>query len=265
MIHPCDLCQSNEGTEIHPGVLVCSNCGFVYVPGRRDPAAIARAWSEVYASGAYDPSWPGVRARLFYVAEWLDQNYGLAGKSVLDIGAGRGFFLEEVRRRGAHPVGLEPDVTNAQMIASKDIACFKGAIEDNFYIGQYDIVTILWTLENTGDCIAMLKWAKRHLNPGGCVAVATGSRLMVPPRKPWSRYVGTLDADLHCFRFSVATLARALLLADFDCTIVNDFEQNDVLLMIGVGADPDNIARWFTDDDPAAVAAYLADWARLWP
>src|SRR3990172_3596847 len=128
MIHACDLCGQTAATEIEPGIVVCSGCGFVYVPERRSAIEIAAAWSQVYANGDYSPSWPGVKARLYYVAEWLDQKIGLEGKTVLDIGAGRGFFLEQVKAPGRHPVGLEPDPGNANWIRSHDIACFTGAI-----------------------------------------------------------------------------------------------------------------------------------------
>lgn len=262
MTHTCDLCGESDGTEIEPGIFVCAGCGFVHVKERRDPKAIAAAWSEVYAGGHYSPEWPGVRARLFYVAEWLDQHVGLAGKSVLDIGAGRGFFLRLCRDRGAHSVGLEPDPSNVERIKSWDIACFHGAVEDHKNLGQYDLVTILWTLENCGDALAMLRFARGHLAPGGQVVVATGSRVLVPFKKSYSAYMGTQARDLHCFRWSARSLVRAFTLAGLQRRSENDFDQNDVLLMT---ADvPGNYVP-HPGDDPVEVVSFFSQWRNIWP
>lgn len=262
MTYPCDLCGETAGTEIEPGILVCLGCGFVYVPERRMPQEIAADWTNVYRSGAYDPNWPGVKARLYYVAEWLDQNIGLEGKTLLDIGAGTGFFLDEVSIRGAQPVGVEPDATNAQAIRSRNIHCFTGSIETVPSPGQYDIVTMLWTLENCGDCLAMLKYAKEALAPGGCVVVATGSRILVPFKKPYSSYFGKLSPDLHCFRWSVASLRQAFAKTGMSFQAWNDFEQNDVLLMT---ASPDDLVVPGWRNEPQAVVSFFRSWKEQWP
>lgn len=265
MTHACDLCGSSERTEIEPGIGVCIGCGFVYVPERRSPQEIAADWSNVYASGAYDPNWPGVKARLYYVAEWLDQTLRgrLGGKTVLDIGAGGGLFLEFCRDRGAHPVGLDPDGDNVARVRARDIACFQGAIEDHENLGQYDLVTMLWTLENCGDCLAMLRWARKHLAPGGRVVVATGSRILVPPRKSYAAYMGTQARDLHCFRWSRNSLTRAFFDADMMSEMENDFMQNDVMIMSAVhgGVKESDL----DGDDPDNVIDFFRDWKRQWP
>lgn len=261
---PCDLCSCSAGTEIEPGILVCSGCGFVFVPERRSPEAIAADWTNVYRSGAYDPNWPGVKARLYYVAEWLDQHIGLEGKTLLDIGAGTGFFLDEVSIRGATPVGLEPDAANACVIRSRNIHCFGGSIETVPNPGQYDIVTMLWTLENCGDCLAMLKYAKEALAPGGRVVVATGSRILVPFKKPYSSYFGKLNHDLHCFRWHLWSLSEALWKAGLMFGAVNDYEQNDVLLVTaekqrnGMFVEP-------AQPSPQAIVSFFRSWKEQWP
>src|SRR3990167_8461070 len=97
MIHNCDICGSAEAQEISCAreytndqpIHVCSNCGFVHVKERRSTGEIALAWDKLWGD-AYDSKWPGVKARLYYVAEWFDQKFGWAGKRALDIGAGGG-------------------------------------------------------------------------------------------------------------------------------------------------------------------------------
>lgn len=282
MARKCDLCGVTTGTEIEPKVFVCDGCGFVHVKERRSPAEIAAAWSEVYNSGAYDPNWPGVKARLFYVAEWLDQKYGLKGKSVLDIGAGKGVFLDYARVRGAVTAGIEPDAGNADMVRAKGHGCFTGMIEDvaeplTVDVGwfpesaQMDIVTILWTLENCGDCIDFLNHARNFLKDDGILVVATGSRILVPYKKPYSSYFGELSPDLHCYRWTPKSLSAAFdasfLEWVYDCSPygnrgINNWRENDVLLMVAKRADGSCLSP---KDDPKEVVDFFRSWKEIFP
>ncbi len=92
----CDLCGSTDYTVLEVArkyigdnepPVVCNNCGFCYVRTRRPAKEIAEDWNNIFGEG-YTSEWPGVKARLFYVAEFFDQHYGWKGKKVLDIGAG---------------------------------------------------------------------------------------------------------------------------------------------------------------------------------
>lgn len=165
--HNCDLCEEDnpEYLDMVPGAAVCGNCGFVYVPYRRSPEAIAKAWDDVWGEG-YTSAWPMVKARLTYVAEWIDQNIGLEGKSVLDIGAGEGAFGAIALECGAYVMGIEPSHKNCVKLDTVGIPYLEGTLEDAEGSSLwFDIVTILWTLENCGDCIDFLKRAKSFLKP----------------------------------------------------------------------------------------------------
>jgi SAM-dependent methyltransferase len=241
-------------------ISVCGNCGFVYVSERRSSAEIAASWGQIYSSGAYDPEWPAVKARLYYVAEWIDQTIGLKGKQLLDIGAGKGQFLREANRRGAHVFGIEPAADNF------DGWIRKHGIEDGAIPGDpFDIVTINWTLENCGDCLAMLRFAREHCKPDGWVVVATGSRLLVPFKKPLSKYLNpAVPADLHCFRWSYHSLSHAFQNAGirgFDH--LNPYEECDWMVAAGRPESPNAAPLPYVPDDPKEVMAFFATWERI--
>jgi len=268
MIHPCDLCGEMHSLDL-PGdpsgkIRICAKCGFVHVKERRSVQEIALAWDDIYSSGHYDPTWPGVRGRLFYVAEYLHQNIGLDGKSVLDIGAGNGDFLDFCRQKGAYPVGLDPSWSNCSKIKVRDIACFNGFADENSpVIGTYDLITLNWTLENTGNALSVLKWAKKCLAKDGNLSIATGSRLLVPFKKPLSSYLPQkLDYphDTHCFRWSVNSLTRACEAIGLTNHSQNDWQQRDELIMTFVRGEGEN-----ESDDPQAVREYFERWQREWP
>lgn len=256
----CDLCGELASTPLpqDPRIHVCSTCGFLYVPQRRSSAEIAASWADIYSSGAYDPEWPAVQARLFYVAAWIEQTIGLNGKSLLDIGAGNGRFMRQAEKRGACTFGIEPAASKEQH------HIINVAIEDCTLKEQFDIVTINWTLENCGDCLAMLRFARERCKPDGWVIVATGSRILVPFKKPLSKYLNKdIPADLHCFRWSFRSLTAMMGYAGLDYRHVNPYEECDWLV---VGASPtknDSQILAMARDDPKEVLAYFAAWERI--
>ena len=266
--HNCDLCGEDnpQYLDMVPGAAVCGNCGFVYVPYRRSPEAIAKAWDDVWGEG-YTSAWPMVKARLTYVAEWIDQNIGLEGKSVLDIGAGEGAFLEIVEGLGCGSSmwGIEPCESNAEQVR-KFFNCYPGTLEQaqKQLSEKFDIVTVLWTLENCGDCIDFLKRAKSFLKPDGHLVVATGSRILVPFKKPLSSYVGKNPPDLHCFRFSVNSLGHAALKAGFKNVAANQYKDSDWLIMHALGSSetkPEDC--WH--DNPEEVLQFFKSWQEMFP
>lgn len=274
MIHNCDLCGSSDTVSLpvsaaytapEPLPVICASCGFVYVRKRRPVAEIARAWDDIYASGAYNPDWPGVRARLWYVAEFVNRYSKINGRRILDIGAGNGVFLEMMWRRGMLPSAIEPYPKNAELLKSKGVDVFEGAVEDYFCPPdkRFDIVSILWTLENCGDCIAMLRKAAECTRLSGMVVIATGSRILVPYKKPLSRYLSKNPADTHCFRWSRNSLARALKEAGLMAVGWNDYVDRDEMIVLAMRDDngvvnPDS-------DDPVEVAEFFAEWERQFP
>jgi len=261
----CDLCGSADYTVLEVAKkyigdneppVVCGNCGFLYVHTRRPAKEIAEDWNNIFGEG-YTSEWPGVKARLFYVAEFFDQKYGWKGKHVLDIGAGEGTFLKFIQQRDACISGLDPSLENCAKIEDLGARSYCQTIEDPVPDEKFDVVTILWTLENCQDCMRMLRFARECLNPDGHLIVATGSRILVPFKKPLSRYFSSNPSDTHCFRWSAATLQRALVQARFFRHRTNDYVQSDWLVMIGKPGD--GIEPLFFD-----IARTVTEFFNLW-
>ena len=270
--HNCDLCLGTNHKPIEAArpyiggqepPVVCSECGFVYVRSRRSPAEIASSWSTIWGEG-YTSSWPAVKARLTYVAEYMAQNIGGQNHWLLDIGAGEGDFMKVVDGSQFIPFGLEPSEKNVKKINDMRLPCHQGTIE-SFNPGRtYDAVTLLWTLENTGDCMGVLRKARTLLKKGGRIVVATGSRILVPYKKPLSTYFSSNQQDLHCFRFSANSLTHALAAVGFSDIRLNKYMDSDWLVAIGTAGTAEDMAP-FKKDNPANVLKFFEDWARMWP
>lgn len=258
-VHVCDLCGgSGTPLSVFEEAHVCNDCGFIFVPVRRTPEAIADDWETVYLSGGYDPQWPGVQARLFYVAEWLDNRFGLESKTVLDIGAGDGTFMGFLDPLGATCAGIEPSAKNT-VKWDEDWIALTGPWEQFTDFGKVDVCTINWTLENCGDPVGMLKFAAEHAD---LVSVATGSRILVPFKKPYSHYISDKEIpDLHAFRWSRNSLAFAMFRAGLQVVEVNDFPDRDEMIVVGrkmSGPRPET-------DDPTEIQEYFRLWKNLFP
>jgi SAM-dependent methyltransferase len=270
---PCDICGGNDPVELpHSGaytngqpVHICRRCGFVYVVRRRSAARIAEVWSTEIFGGTYTAAIPAVAARLTYVAEFLATTTGLKGKTLAEIGAGEGRFLSMTKAQyGAEVFGIEPSEANGRLLSAAGIQHFTGTIEaylesGDSRVGTFDLVVVLWTLENCQDCKAMLRGAHRLLKPGGAVAVATGSRILVPFKKPLHTYLSTIPADANAFRFSANTLRAVLAVSGFLPTHINRFIDHDILCVVGRRAESDPAAPW-KGDNYLEVYSFFERW-----
>jgi 2-polyprenyl-3-methyl-5-hydroxy-6-metoxy-1,4-benzoquinol methylase len=248
----CDVCGSDDAVEVPHcrefvtggTVHICRRCGFVHVKRRRAAVRIAEVWSQDIFGQAYTAAIPAVRARLTYVAEFVAGSIGLKGKSVCEIGAGEGHGLELLRepRYDAAVFGIEPSPTNAARLRAAGIDHFTGTVEEFIATDRardrFDVVMIQWTLENCEDCRAMVDGARRMLKPSSAIVVATGSRILVPFKKPLHTYFSRLPADTHAFRFSANTLHALLTVAGFNVAHTNRYIDHDVLCEIGIKTDP---------------------------
>lgn len=270
---PCDICGAEDPVEVPHSrqytngqpVHICRRCGFVYVVRRRSADRIAEAWSAEIFGGTYTAAIPAVTARLTYVAEFLTTTIGLKGKALAEIGAGEGRFLAMVKDRyGANVFGIEPSSANGKLLSDAGIPHYTGTIEayleaKESCAGTFDLIVVLWTLENCQDCRAMLRGAHRLLKPGGDVVVATGSRILVPFKKPLHTYLSTIPADANAFRFSANTLRDVLAVSGFEPIHINRFIDHDILCVIGRRRDDGSAAAW-TGDNYLDVHGFFERW-----
>lgn len=274
-VFPCDVCGADNPAEIQCAgeytggqpLHVCKECGFVYVRTRRSATAIADEWSnEIFGDHNYTARIPAIKARQIFVSEMIDTTVGLRGKSLCDIGAGEGQFLEIVRGAdyGADVYAIEPSSSLCENLTKRSIENFAGTVEQylsspDAKVSGFDLVSVMWTLENCQDAQVMLKAAHDILKPDGHIIVATGSRIMVPFKKPLNYYLADTPADTHSFRFSANTLRGALARSGFVVEHENRYMDHDVLCMIARKAKDGEDVSW-EKDNYLAVLDFFERW-----
>ncbi|MHB8168803.1 MAG: class I SAM-dependent methyltransferase [Thermoleophilia bacterium] len=165
-----------------------ADTGFGDARGRREPGASLKeritatyldqflnqyGWPQETASEYIESVFEGERFRIF--VDTLMSHYRLEGKDILEVGAGLGWILMELRRRGLRAVGLEPSLEWFQ-IAQQRLEC-EGLGAENIIQGfaeslpfvnsSQDFIISMQVLEHVKDVSVVMQEMDRVLRPGG--------------------------------------------------------------------------------------------------
>ena len=153
---------------MHFRLLACGRCGLTY----GSPVADVRSAADAYRAASFDAGVESQDAARTY-AHYL-RKAGLRAGAALDIGAGDGAFLRELRRLGFDPVtGVEPSEAPLRHAGEDVCALIRNEMFDgaSFAPETFDLVTCFQTLEHVYEPRALLEDILRVLKPGGTVFV----------------------------------------------------------------------------------------------
>jgi len=212
----CILCGGTDRVPLASHgqwtVRKCTGCGLGVLDPRPDPAELGELYRESYFESHYEnvltPGSDGMRRRLSQERHRVDffRRYQSAGK-VLDVGSGRGYFLEACRLRGYDVVGFDvSDDAAASVRDTLGIAVKTGEMrEDLFEPGTLDVVTMWHSLEHTSDPRVPLRLAWQWLSPDGILVVDVPNHESTDARKIGAAWDGW-SLPYHFFHFTPATL-----------------------------------------------------------
>jgi ubiquinone/menaquinone biosynthesis C-methylase UbiE len=201
-------CTSN-GYGHHPRIVQCNHCGYVYANPRWSSDELVAAYTAV-EDEMYLAERAGRELTFRRHLQALEKFTGPAnGRSLLDVGAYIGVFVEVAQAAGWQAYGVEPSSWAAKVAQERGLRVVEGTQDAPELWGmQFDVVTMWDVIEHVDDPSAELAKAYRLLEPGGILAVHTmdiDSRIarLMGGRWPWLM-------DMHMHYFSRATLAQML-------------------------------------------------------
>lgn len=108
----------------------------------------------------------------------------LDGRTVLDLGCGKGRFARHLVNQGARVLGL--DVSMGMLSEAQGLARVLGSANRlPFADASFEAVVAIEVFEHLGDVAAALAEARRVLKPGGRLVIIDKNALSLNARRPW--------------------------------------------------------------------------------
>jgi SAM-dependent methyltransferase len=147
-------------------LVVCERCSFVWNE-LHDPAKVAFRGYDVSLQHS-----PAFRAFVAGLAERLIERYGLRGKTVVDIGCGRGHFLEEICSRGPNRgIGIDPSI-ESHRVETPEIEFIGEAFGEDLLHLAADLYSCRHVVDILGDHRALVRLIGQAIDRAGTGAVA---------------------------------------------------------------------------------------------
>jgi len=200
---------SAHTTGGHGDLLECVECGSVQQPVLPAGAELHDLYRDM-TDDAYLGEEAGRRATGARLLDLIGR-FVPAGR-LLDVGCGPGLLLDEARRRGYEPIGLE--LSHASAIHAREalgLDVRELALEDFADEGGapgFDVVVLADVIEHLDDVPAGLDRCRELLAPGGTLCVVTPDPASRTARLVGERWWGYVPA--HTFLLPRATLRRLL-------------------------------------------------------
>ena len=202
---------TSPGYGEHAQIVTCQRCGHVYANPRWEANELLQTYAAV-EDEIYVQERVGRELTFERHLQKLESITGpAANRTLLDVGAYIGVFVEVAGRAGWEAVGVEPSTWAVEIARQRDLSVLAGTqAHPDLADRQFDVVTMWDVIEHVADPKRELQLAFERLKPGGVLAVHTMdinslfARLM-GPRWPW-----LMEMHIHYFsRASLAGLLRA--------------------------------------------------------
>jgi SAM-dependent methyltransferase len=199
----------------------CRRCGLALTWPQPPPEALGRYYPPAYYGAAGERRFAGpveVLQDLLYGwrARGVENQAGVRGGRVLDVGCGRGFLLSAFRKRGWSAEGTELSEESARHAREVlGLPVHVGPLRElALPAAGFDAVVMWHVLEHVGDPGAVVAEVHRLLRPGGVFLVSVpdfGSPEARSCREGWFH----LDVPRHVVHFTREALRGQLAEAGF--------------------------------------------------
>jgi len=200
------------------------DCGLLYISPRPEPQEILNLYNSHEADLSAKSRIEGESAarlsgrhRLKLIKKYLIQG------SLLEIGPGGGYFLDESRSAGFDPFGLELNFRQAKFIKDK----LKIPVETNYFSESsfagtnFDIICHFDVISHFYDPISEFKKFGKRLKDGGILFFETGNGGDLS--QAWLKFIGRLQYPQHLFLFSKKNIEQLCTRTGFEIIGLYDY------------------------------------------
>lgn len=206
---------THAGYGHHPRIVECRHCGLVYANPRWPSDTVLEAYTAV-EDETYVEERHGRELTFRHHLRQIERIVGPAGgRTLLDVGAYIGVFVEVAAAAGWRAQGVEPSAWAAAEAQRRGLAVHAGTLDSvELPPESFDVVTMWDVIEHLADPAAELARVWQLLRPGGWLVAHTMdigapvARLM-GARWPWLM-------DMHLTYFDRRTLPAMIARAGFD-------------------------------------------------
>jgi len=168
------------------------------------------------------------RYRLRLIKEYISQGF------LLEIGSGGGYFLDESRRAGFEPFGVELNLHQARFIKEQlGIPAETNPFAKSSFAGIYfDIICHFDVISHFYDPISEFKQFNERLNDGGILFFETGNGGDLSQR--WLKFIGRLQYPQHLYLFSKKNIEQLCKQTGFEIIKIHQYSIGFQLAIIKV-------------------------------
>ena len=216
-----------------------------------------------------------MRARHFYCANFIKEQFSKKNYTICDFGAGQGNFIKEMTREinFSKIFFTEHSKENIIRIKSylkakkKKYFYLKGSIEEtknNRDFKNIQIGTLLWTLCNCINPIDVLNSINKTLTNNGFLIIGESSRILIPFKKSIYNYFNKRikTNNSHPWHFSINSLSNLLEVTGFRIIKTNRYnDENDLIVL--AQKRPKKIKPKFKLDNPKKIISFFKKWIEI--
>ncbi len=200
-------------------ILECKSCGFMFTQEVPDALSIGSYYkSEDYVS--HSNTQKGLFFKIYHkVREYMLNQKRKAiiqntskqkNQKILDIGVGRGYFLNHMQTYGYKCTGIEQDA-DVRQIAKEEFSLNILAPEELYQLkeNQFDIITLWHVLEHVHDLSGYLTKIKKLLKQDGLLVIALPNPTCADEAIYKEHWAGW-DVPIHLWHFTPHNIKQLL-------------------------------------------------------
>ena len=176
----CALCKSKRIKLFHRisnySYYECFDCSTLFLHPKPEIKKIENYYQKDFNYSAGLANEKLIRKRSRIILKNL-KRLNKTGKSLLDIGSGYGYFVDEAKKLNLKIKAIEPSKNLANRSIYNDInSLYKSTFDDyyeKFKENKFDFITLIHTIEHVRDPLKTIKQATELLKPGGILFLET--------------------------------------------------------------------------------------------